>query len=458
MFGLKTPPATLQTLGEAVYTGYTRMDAYRRGDPAHDLRQRYSGNVRLVANFNISRLYGTILNVRGSEPGSSARNPLPTSSFRISDGEIHDDGQFTATLTGMDSDARVPDKDSVRGVMGQILGEFYGPEGRTVGGVVTASRDLAGDENDLTFHGYFRGGKFAPTASLAADALVAGIDRDLGSNRSELLDDDGMAQVGRTANGWSVTVDGQTVAFEDADDYGALPRYSASYWRDLGNSRAVTLWSRTGGIGGSPRFDHFDVKGWSYTTYAPGADPATASFSDDTDSSSYVHVLHGNRTPAAALPASGTATYTGSMQANDFPTDDGASTRDPDARWYRGDATLTAAFGSASVSGRLFNLEGRPGDGGAYAGVRGELTFDAAIDGKPVHGQCRDRNPGPGRLRERFGPGRVLRSGSGGGGSRVRCCRFRKQPGNGRLDRRGKVRSDRKPGRRCARRRHRPGH
>ena len=178
-----------------------------------------------------------------------------------------------------------------------------------------------------------------------------------------------------------MTVDGQTVTLEDIDDYGSLPPYSFMYWRDLGNGRTGSLWTRTGGFGSNPQFDHFDVKGWSYTTWASGADPATASFSDDTDSSSYVHVLHGNRTPAADMPASGTATYTGSMQANDFPTDDGVSSLGPDATQYRGDATLTAAFGSSSVSGRLSNLESRPGDGGAYAGVHGELTFDAAIDG-----------------------------------------------------------------------------
>ena len=379
VFGLKTSPATLQTLGEAVYTGFTRMDAYRTGDTSSSLRQRYSGNLRLVANFDISRLYGTVIDVRGSEPGSSTRNPLPTSSFRISDGEIHDNGQFTATLTGMDSDASVPDKDSVRGVMGQILGEFYGPDGRTIGGALTASRDLAGDENDLTFYGYIRGGMLGPTASLAADGLVAGVDRYIG-DRTELMVDDGMARVERTANGWSVTVDGQTVAFDDADDYGADPKYSTLYASDLGNGRSAGLWTRTGGFGFGRQFDHFDVKGWSYTSWNPGVDPLTASWSQHAVSSSYVHVLHGNRTPVANLPAPGTATYAGRMAANDFPTDDGVGSLGPDATQYRGDATLTAAFGSSSVSGSLFNLESRPG-GGTYADVQGELTFDAMIDG-----------------------------------------------------------------------------
>ena len=385
VFGLKTPAATLRTLGEAVYTGYTRMDARRAGDNHSSYRQRYSGNVRLVANFDISRLYGSIVNVNGSEPGGRRPdNPFPTSSFRISDGAIHDNGQFTATLTGMDSDASVLDKDSVRGVMGQILGEFYGLNGRTIGGVVTASRDLAGDENDLTFYGYFRGGKIGPAVDLAADAFVAGIDRDNRTNRSELLDDDGMARVERTANGWTVTVDGQTVAFDDAEDYGGRSGLSSNYWRDLGNDRAATLWTVTGGYDFGPyRFDHFDVKGWSFTTWVPGSDPATADFETDTVNANYVFVLHGNRTPAEDMPESGTATYEGSMAASELPTDDGVvSVLGSNSMRYRGDATLTVDFASSSVGGRLFNLERQPGDRSSdYADIQGDLTFDATIDG-----------------------------------------------------------------------------
>ena len=383
VFGLKTPTETLQTLGGAVYDGFFRTDAYRAGDPAHNLRQRYSGTLRIVANFDISRLYGSIVDVRGSEPGSSTRNRFPTSSFRISDGEIHDNGQFTATLTGMDSDASVPDKDSVRGVMGQILGEFYGPDGRTIGGVVTASRDLTGDDNDLVFYGYIRGGggKFGPAVSLAADALVAGIDRDNRASRSDLLADDGLARVVRTANGWSVTVDGQTVVFDDADDYGALPSLSSYvYWKDLGTGSSVAFWTNGGGFGSNPLYNHFDVKGWNFVTWKPGADPATADFKTDFSTANYVQVLHGNETPAENVPASGMGTYTGSMQALDLPSDDAVSTRDPTATRYQGDVTLTASFGSSSVSGRLFNLESRPGDG-SFTNVQGELAFDAAING-----------------------------------------------------------------------------
>ena len=55
------------------------------------------------------------------------------SSFKITDGRIVN-GQFTATLTGMDSNPNAPLDRSVRGYLGAILGEFYGPGAEEVGG------------------------------------------------------------------------------------------------------------------------------------------------------------------------------------------------------------------------------------------------------------------------------------------------------------------------------------
>ena len=435
VFGLTTPPETLQTFGEAVYTGWFRSDAYRTGDPAHNLRQRYSGQLRIVANFDISRLYGTVVDVRGSEPGSSTRNPFPTSSFSISEGKIHDNGQFTATLTGMDSDASVLDKDSIRGVAGQILGEFYGPNGGALGGVMTANRDLAGDENDLTFYGYLRGGKLNPATNLAADAHVAGVDRYAG-DRTELLADDGMARVERTASGWSVTVDDQTVTFDDGDDYGVVPRSPTTYWRDLGNDRDVHGFGvTTGGFYPNQRFDHFDVKGWTYSHLLPGVDPApNVNFSLNLVSASYVYVLHGNQSPCRrTYPLREPQRIREICTPVIFPADDGISWREQDASQYRGDATLTAAFGSSSVSGRLFNLESRAGGSGSYAGVQGELTFGAAINGNEFAASAVAGVSGHGGLSERLGPRSVLRPCGGGSGGSVRRRRYREQPRDDRL-------------------------
>ena len=370
--------------GTAIYRGSIWGDLYDNDEPNPSNSQaRTRGRLTLTAHFSGASLEGRIYNLQIQEPGSSGSDPfndLPQSSqIRIHDGRIVD-GQFTAELTGEDDDSSVAIGDSARGFEGDMVGAFYGPAAEEVGGVFNAKRANGGLDQVLV--GRFGGEKFGPTTSLASDALVAGIDRVNEDDRTTRLADDGMARVERTENGWSVTVDGQTATFDDADDYGALARFSSLYWRDLGNQNSVGFWTNTGGFGPNPSFDHFDVKGWNYITWGPGADPATANFESEFVNANQVFVLHGNRTPAGSMPATGTGTYTGSMSARDVPTDDAISTGNANATSYRGDVTLTAAFGSSSVGGRLFNLESRPGDGSRnYAGVQGDLTFDATING-----------------------------------------------------------------------------
>ena len=369
--------------GTATYRGSIWGDMYDNTDPAvprSGSRARARGLLKLTADFSDASLGGRIYNLSVQENGAAGSDPYdPTpqsSSLRIHDGRIVD-GQFTAELTGEDDDSSVAFEDSARGFEGDMVGAFYGAQGGEVGGVFNLERDQGGLDQVLV--GRFRGEQFEPDISLASDALVAGIDRYPG-DRSELLTDDGMARIERTANGWSVTVDGQSVTFADDTDYDT-GRFSGTYWKDLGNDRTVSFWTRTDGFGINQLFDHFDVKGWAYTTWPSGVDLDTAEFTEAI-SGKYFTVLHGNRTPAADIPASGTATYTGSMGARDFPTDDGVTSVGPDATRYRGDATLTAAFGTSSVRGQLFNLESQPADSSSnYAGVQGELTFDATISG-----------------------------------------------------------------------------
>ena len=369
--------------GTAQYVGSIWGDMYDNNDPnpARSSRARTRGSFTLTADFADGSLGGRIFNLAIQENGAASSsdpfNAVPnSSSIRIHDGKIVD-GQFTAELTGEDDDSSVAFEDSARGFDGDMVGAFYGPAAEEVGGVFNAKRDSGGLDQVLV--GRFGGEKFGPSVDLAADALVAGIDRYVG-DRSELLTDDGMARIERTANGWSVTVDGQSVTLDD-DDYGALARLSNIYYKVLGNDESASFFTATGGFGPNPTFDHFDVKGWAYVTWAPGTNIATADFVQDGINANYVYVLHGNRTPAGDIPVSGMATYTGSMGARDFPTDDGVSSLGPDATLYRGKATLTALFGSSSVGGRLFDLESRPGDGSSFAGVQGELTFAATISG-----------------------------------------------------------------------------
>ena len=102
--------------------------------------------VRLVANFDMSRLTGQIYSISGTAPGerSSASVSWPTSRFTITNGRISN-GQFTATLTGVDSDSNVLGRsESVRDFSGSIVANFYGPNADEVGGAITATRNLTG--------------------------------------------------------------------------------------------------------------------------------------------------------------------------------------------------------------------------------------------------------------------------------------------------------------------------
>ena len=153
-YGARTVAANLPA-GTATYAGGMYADMYSRGNPSNAARSRLEGDLNLTADFDESTLEGTILNIRLREPGEDDYSPLPdTTRFEIGGGRIAD-GQFTATLTGVDSNNGAPITDSVRGYEGGVLGEFYGPAAEEVGGVLNATRD----EDRRVMGGVFHGRK-----------------------------------------------------------------------------------------------------------------------------------------------------------------------------------------------------------------------------------------------------------------------------------------------------------
>ena len=123
-------------------------DTYKQNDPAQSFHYRMYGDLSITANFDASTLNGTISGIHVRGQGETSRSPLSaTAQFEIGNGQIAD-GQFTATLTGVDSNAATPLQDTVRGYQGDVLGEFYGPEAEEIGGVLTAVRD--GDQRIMS--------------------------------------------------------------------------------------------------------------------------------------------------------------------------------------------------------------------------------------------------------------------------------------------------------------------
>ena len=97
--------------------------------------------MNLTADFDAGTLEGNVSGIRTRPQGESSWSSLPdTTSFEIGNGQIAG-GQFTADLTGADTNSAAALDDSVRGYEGNVLGEFYGPAAEEVGGVFTATRD-----------------------------------------------------------------------------------------------------------------------------------------------------------------------------------------------------------------------------------------------------------------------------------------------------------------------------
>ena len=149
--GFRTETADLPT-GTAMYEGAMRGDSHLTNDPSAG-RLSMRGSLRLTADFDEGSLEGRISEIAVRPDDPKVWSNLPnTTYFAIDDGQIVD-GQFTASVTGMDSNANAPMSETVRGYEGGVLGEFYGPEAAEVGGVLNASRD------DRVMSGVFGGVK-----------------------------------------------------------------------------------------------------------------------------------------------------------------------------------------------------------------------------------------------------------------------------------------------------------
>ena len=158
-----TGPGTLvedMPTGTATFTGSFYSQSYRQNSGSSSHRQRIAGDVTLNVAFDDGTLNGNITNVKGMAPGLPwvpvrEFDSWGTSSFSITNGAITGN-EFTATLTGRDRSQSSQDVASVRGFTGSIEGGFFGPptEDQMIGAAVTATRDLAGTDNDRNLYGY----------------------------------------------------------------------------------------------------------------------------------------------------------------------------------------------------------------------------------------------------------------------------------------------------------------
>ena len=372
-YGETTPEGNLPS-GSATYNGEMYGELFDNTVGSLDYSQNRThafGYLALTVDFADGSLDGRIFNLRVNGPDDAAyRNISNTSRFDIENGRLNDKGQFTAELTGVDTDSTTSSDNTARGFEGDILGGFYGADAAEVAGVLNAKR--IGNGMDQEFVGRFGGNK-----AVGAEAIVTGVNRLVEEGRTKAVADDGMARIERTATGWTATVDGHKVEFSDSD-FNSHPQLTNTYSRNTAADEGSSLWSPTRGFRGDSEFEHFDVKRWGYAKFLADADTSTIE-AEDYVWGKVFYAVHGDRTPPGAVPTTGEASYDGRMFAYSWPSDDALLTGE--AEWFKGDMTLSADFANGSIAGSIDALESRANSSSPYVAAAGGATFNAAITG-----------------------------------------------------------------------------
>ena len=396
-YGARTDAASLPA-GGATYAGIVDADTYLRSNPSGAHREDMRGNLRLTANFDGSTLDGMVFGIRvrtrnQNDDGWNEWTALSdTTNFEMSDGQIVD-GQFSATLTGVDSNAAAAPDETVSGYVGGILGEFYGPAAEEVGGVLNASR------NDRVMQGVFAGKQRDPDAtglnrSMASPVYATNTDElgnrwDDGSRFAPLssvlrqdwyefnstLDDTSYVKTtwkeGRFDDGTgkiyvTYVVDGeeQTIYF-DGGDFIEDGEY---FEKEVGGLGDGGIWSRIGGFSDNPGYKYLDIWGFWYAGKQDLSHRGFTSF--------------GTRTETANLPA-GSATYVGHMRAETFKQNS-PSFNFRDRMW--GDLSLTADFDGGNLDGTISALHTR-GQNEANGSPLSQTTSFEIGNGQIANGQ-----------------------------------------------------------------------
>ena len=354
-FGARTAPAAMPS-GTATYLGRARADSWPDDAPSGGVptRQRIAGDLRLTANFANSTLDGRITGIEVRRGGESQWSDWPdTTYFSIDDGSIVD-GQFTATLTGEDSNENAAMDESLDGYEGDVLGEFYGPAAEEVGAVFTATRD----DDNRALVGWLGGEQFNPGrhAGFARTPVSVGVNRDFNASTSQLT---GAASVTAVesdgADGFYVTymIDGAAERVHlPASGYDPSENvYDKVGPPDYG------IWQHydTRSYFASAEFDYLSVNGWYYWNYETETDGSRTTLA-----TSRGHMVYGEAT--ANMPA-GTADYAGRVFMNGWSRTDPSSGSGRSR--YNGSLALTADFDGGTIGGSLgdWRVQG-PGESG----------------------------------------------------------------------------------------------
>ena len=144
--GLRTPARNLP-LGNVVYEGRMRAELRDANEPRWHGQQSLVGSLHLAANLDDRHMEGRIDNLLlGPVLGDAASHePLADENWIDISGAIFDEGGFTADWVGHGPEWEAPQQDpayqeTMQGFAGTVIGEFYGPAGEEIGGVLSGRR------------------------------------------------------------------------------------------------------------------------------------------------------------------------------------------------------------------------------------------------------------------------------------------------------------------------------
>ena len=142
-YGLRTMPENLP-MGSATFEGEMLGEWWDADEPEFDSHQQIQADVNLEVNLDNNTISGQLDEFRipwwNSKSGEN--EPLAGSSIEITITEI-DEGRFAADWVAkgpMDA----PPGETLHGFTGKIIGEFYGPAGEEVSGVLSGQRAAMG--------------------------------------------------------------------------------------------------------------------------------------------------------------------------------------------------------------------------------------------------------------------------------------------------------------------------
>ena len=159
-YGVRTPSEPLSALGSASYGGNILGNIWDTGDPNRRTgSELLEGYLSLRADLDSGDIGGQVTDFTRFDRDATnlGRQPLADTNMIEITGSIID-GRFAADWEGHDSGG-APAEHSVRGFAGTMLGEFYGPAGEEVGGVLRGHRDATATTPEQIFNGFFSAGR-----------------------------------------------------------------------------------------------------------------------------------------------------------------------------------------------------------------------------------------------------------------------------------------------------------